>query len=82
MKSTILAAAVTAALISFPPAAHADPYDLPHCDPSAADYDSRMCSEQPVNDTACTPEGDQNQCVSDWLDYQRQQHYFYNQTPN
>lgn len=62
--------------------ANAGPYAGPHCDVSARDYDSRMCSELPQNDSACSPYGDRDQCMSDWLDYQRQQHDYYRSTPN
>jgi hypothetical protein len=72
MKFAIVAV-LAGALLGLTPVAHAGPYAGPHCDPSRRDYDSRMCSEEPVNDPSCTPEGDRDQCMSDWLDYQRQQ---------
>jgi hypothetical protein len=71
-----------AATILFSPPAHAEPWPSPHCDVSSRTYDSRMCSDLPQNDTNCTPYGDSDQCMSDWLDYQRQEHNYYQPPPN
>ena len=79
---SVLGLAAAAAILFSPPDAHADPYAGPHCSPYARDYDSRMCAELPQNNSACTPYGDRDQCVGDWLDYQRQQHNYYTPTPN
>ena len=80
--TVVIAAIVAGVVFGFAPAANADPYAGPHCDPSRRDYNSRRCTEEPVNNPACSPYGDHDQCVSDWFDYQHQQHDLYNPTPN
>lgn len=66
------------------PAAHADdPYSGPHCDPmSGNDYNSTVCMDEPRNDPSCSAEGNQAQCMSDFLEGQRMEHNLYNTTPN